>query len=102
MIFGWFFSTFHFYFQVVGDTLFNMLRLGECEVLHDDKPCIENKIIRVEILDNPFSDIVLRISSKKKKSEEKQKQKTEEKKYFSFFWQNGPLLCGVLGLIIIL
>lgn len=46
--------------KVGGPTLFNMLRLGEGEVGENDVPDTVHKILRTEILNNPFGDIVPR------------------------------------------
>ncbi|KAM3715898.1 Spliceosome-associated protein [Dirofilaria immitis] len=66
--------------KVVGDTLFNMLRLGECQTGEDDKPLRTQKILQVEILSNPFSDIVPREKKKEKKKKEKTREKNDAKK----------------------
>uniref|UniRef100_A0A8R1TZW0 Spliceosome-associated protein CWC27 homolog n=1 Tax=Onchocerca volvulus TaxID=6282 RepID=A0A8R1TZW0_ONCVO len=65
--------------KIVGNTLFNMLRLGECETGNDDKPLRTQKILQVEILSNPFNDIVPR-EKKKDKKKEKIREKKDAKK----------------------
>lgn len=55
-----------------------MLRLGECETGDDDKPLIKQKILQVEILNNPFNDIVPR--EKKKDKKKKIHEKKDMKK----------------------
>ncbi|OWA53481.1 Peptidyl-prolyl cis-trans isomerase CWC27-like protein [Hypsibius exemplaris] len=47
--------------KVVGNTLYNMTKLGESEVDANDRPLFVNKIIKTEVLVNPFDDIVPRI-----------------------------------------
>ncbi|VBB29960.1 unnamed protein product [Acanthocheilonema viteae] len=66
--------------KVVGNTLFNMLRLGECETGEDDKPLTKQKILKVEILNNPFSDIVPREKKKGKRKKEKIREEKDTKK----------------------
>lgn len=66
--------------KVVGNTLFNMLRLGECVTGEDDKPLTKQKILQVEILSNPFSDIVPREKKKNKKKKEKIQEEKDIKK----------------------
>lgn len=56
--------------RVAGNTIFNMVRLGEVATGKDDRPINPLKIVRTEVLDNPFDDIVPRISTKDS-SEEK-------------------------------
>ncbi|KRY84205.1 60 kDa heat shock protein, mitochondrial [Trichinella pseudospiralis] len=50
--------------KVVGVTLYNMLRLGECEVDQNMRPLHPEKIIGCEVIVNPFNDIVPRIAQK--------------------------------------
>ncbi|VDO41602.1 unnamed protein product [Brugia timori] len=66
--------------KIVGNTLFNMLRLGECEIGDDDKPLTKQKILQVEILSNPFNDIIPREKKKDKKRKEKVREKKDAKK----------------------
>ncbi|KRZ91760.1 60 kDa heat shock protein, mitochondrial [Trichinella sp. T8] len=48
--------------KVGGVTLYNMLRLGECEVDQNMRPLHPEKIIGCEVIVNPFDDIVPRIA----------------------------------------
>nr|AAD01617.2 cyclophilin-16 [Onchocerca volvulus] len=66
--------------KIVGNTLFNMLRLGECETGNDDKPLRTQKILQVEILSNPFNDIVPREKKKDKKEKRKDPRVVESRK----------------------
>lgn len=47
--------------RVIGNTIFNLLRIGECEVDSHNRPLFPPKIIGFEILKNPFEDIIPRI-----------------------------------------
>ncbi|GFN93251.1 peptidyl-prolyl cis-trans isomerase cwc27 homolog [Plakobranchus ocellatus] len=60
--------------KVVGDTLFNMLKLQEVETDEQERPLYPPKIVRTEILSNPFEDILPRVTRKGKK------EKTEDRK----------------------
>lgn len=60
--------------KVTGNTLFNMLKLGEGDVDRNEKPLHPRKIKSVEVLNNPFPDIVVRVK------EERKKEKTKEEK----------------------
>lgn len=62
--------------KVTGDTLYNMLKLEDGLVDHNERPLYPPKIIKAEILSNPFSDIVPRVL---KKEEKKVKKKVREK-----------------------
>lgn len=58
-----------------GDTLFNVLKLGEVELEPGtDRPVFPPKIKSVEVKDNPFEDIVPRITAKERKEQEKAKR----------------------------
>ncbi|KAH7437599.1 hypothetical protein KP509_05G079900 [Ceratopteris richardii] len=51
--------------KVTGDTIYNLLKLGEAETGEDDRPLEPiPKILSVEVLWNPFDDIVPRQSQK--------------------------------------
>lgn len=62
--------------KVTGDTVFNMLKLEEGLVDHNERPMYPHKIIKAEILNNPFDDIVPRELNKEvKKLKKKKKEK---------------------------
>ena len=46
--------------KVVGNTLFNVLKMGELETGEDDRPLYPPMIESVSVLVNPFPDIVPR------------------------------------------
>ncbi|KAK4274557.1 hypothetical protein QN277_017759 [Acacia crassicarpa] len=48
--------------KVTGDTVYNLLRLGELETDKNDRPLDPPKILSIEVLWNPFDDIVPRTS----------------------------------------
>ena len=49
---------------MTGDTIFNVLRMGQVEVNESDhRPLDEIRLISVEVLWNPFDDIVPRFLS---------------------------------------
>jgi len=76
--------------KVVGDTIFNMIRLAEGHLEDGDRPKYPHKIIRTRVLINPFPDIVPREAihqevEKGKKSKPKSKMKaTKDFKLLSF------------------
>lgn len=52
--------------KVTGDSIYNLLRLGEVETDKDDRPLDPPpKIASVEVVWNPFDDIILRDTSRK-------------------------------------
>lgn len=67
--------------KVTGDTVFNMLKLEEGMVDQDERPLYPHKIIKAIILNNPFDDIVPRVTPKQKHesgSDNKSKKKKEK------------------------
>lgn len=60
--------------KVTGDTVFNMLKLEEGIVDHNERPMYPHKILKAEILLNPFDDIVPRVAKREEKRERKQKK----------------------------
>uniref|UniRef100_A0A8D9BC05 Peptidyl-prolyl cis-trans isomerase n=1 Tax=Cacopsylla melanoneura TaxID=428564 RepID=A0A8D9BC05_9HEMI len=48
--------------KVAGDTIYNMIKLDEVMVDHDDRPLYDQKIIKAVVLSNPFPDIIPRVS----------------------------------------
>lgn len=61
--------------KITGDTIFNMLKLEE-GLVEDERPAYPHKIIKTEVLSNPFTDIEPRILEKQESS----KKKTKERK----------------------
>lgn len=71
--------------KVVGDTVFNMVKLAE-GLIEDERPVYPYKIIKTEVLNNPFPDIepkVTQVHTKEKKKKEK-KQGVKNFKLLSF------------------
>lgn len=64
--------------KVAGDTVFNMLKLEESVVDHNEKPLYPQRIIKTEILLSPFDDIVPRKLATNEKVEKKEKKKKEK------------------------
>ncbi|KAL0279041.1 UNVERIFIED_CONTAM: hypothetical protein PYX00_000685 [Menopon gallinae] len=73
--------------KVAGDTIYNMLKLESGEIDSNERPVYPQKIIKVEILNNPFPDIVPRSLPKakvKKKTTEEKKTGVKNFKLLSF------------------
>ena len=66
--------------KVVGETIFNMLRLSDCHLEDGDRPKYPHKIIRTKVLINPFDDIVPRETISQELDEEKAKKKKKKSK----------------------
>lgn len=48
--------------KVAGNTIYNALRMGEVEVADEDRPVDSIKILKIDVVSNPFDDIVPRYS----------------------------------------
>lgn len=58
--------------KVTGDTVFNMLKLEDGVVVdHNEKPLYPHRILKTEVLLNPFDDIVPRVVERKRGNKEK-------------------------------
>lgn len=67
--------------KVGGDTIYNMIRLGEGHIEDGDRPKYPHKIIKTKVLINPFPDIVPRqtITQEVDKSEKREKKSSKMK-----------------------
>ncbi|ESW33126.1 hypothetical protein PHAVU_001G045200 [Phaseolus vulgaris] len=66
--------------KVTGDTMYNLLRLGEVETDKNDRPLDPPKILSVEVLWNPFEDIVPRTLQKSQTEARVDAESKEQKK----------------------
>ncbi|KDQ19055.1 hypothetical protein BOTBODRAFT_126914 [Botryobasidium botryosum FD-172 SS1] len=55
--------------RCVGDTFFNALKIGQMEINEDGRPLYPPKIKSVRIVENPFDDIVPRITAEEKRAQ---------------------------------
>lgn len=64
--------------RVVGDTLFNVLAIGDVELVPGtDRPAFPPVIKSVVVEDNPFDDIVPRITAKERREQERAKKEAK-------------------------
>ncbi|CAG2229418.1 SDCCAG10 [Mytilus edulis] len=69
--------------KVTGNTVYNMIKLNDCETDGTDRPLYPPKINKAQILSNPFDDIEPRTTGKDKKNEDKKiKSKSKATKNF--------------------
>lgn len=60
--------------KITGDTIYNMLKLEEGIVDHTERPLYPHKVLKAEILLNPFEDIVPRVVEKVKSKDKNKKR----------------------------
>ena len=65
--------------QVIGDTVFNVLKLNDYQVDANERPLYPPKITSVEVIINPFDDIKPRDPSQIKCLQDKLKAKATSK-----------------------
>ncbi|KAI0731076.1 cyclophilin-like domain-containing protein [Earliella scabrosa] len=66
--------------RVVGDTIFNALKIGEMELDANERPLYPPKIKRVRIVDNPFDDIVPRITAEEKRAQQRAREQAQRER----------------------
>lgn len=64
--------------KVGGDTIYNVLKMEDGDIDANERPVYPYKIIKTEILLNPFDDIVPRKSAKSERDREKRRSKKEK------------------------
>ncbi|KAF8993447.1 cyclophilin-like domain-containing protein, partial [Cyathus striatus] len=69
--------------RCIGDTIFNVMKIGEMEIDKNERPVYPPKIKSIRIVDNPFDDIVPRITAEEKRvqlraREQAQREREEE------------------------
>jgi len=60
--------------RCVGDTVYNVMKIGAMELDNDGRPLYPPKIKSVRIIDNPFDDIVPRITAEEKRVQQRARQ----------------------------
>uniref|UniRef100_A0A3B0MML3 Cyclophilin, putative n=1 Tax=Theileria annulata TaxID=5874 RepID=A0A3B0MML3_THEAN len=75
--------------KVEGNSIYNLLKIGKCEVDKNDRPIDPPKILSCYVVENPFDDIVPRLLQLSEPEEEKQEEEvtttqTKDKRLLSF------------------
>ena len=66
--------------KVAGNTIYNMIKLNECEVI-DERPTRPEKIISTEVIFNPFDDVKPRnLIAAESQKDFKEEEKADKKK----------------------
>ncbi|KAI9560633.1 hypothetical protein GHT06_011583 [Daphnia sinensis] len=66
--------------RVAGNTLFNMIKFNDLDIDSEERPRHPPKILKTEVINNPFPDIEPRISQKQVKEPEETKPKVKKTK----------------------
>lgn len=68
--------------KITGDTIYNMLKLEEGIVDHQERPMHAHRIVSTEVLSNPFDDIIPRTLAKPSSKSKKSKKERQGVKNF--------------------
>ncbi|WVQ98305.1 hypothetical protein IAU59_005428 [Kwoniella sp. CBS 9459] len=68
--------------KIVGNTIYNVVDLGNLDIDAEERPVVPPKIKGIRIIENPFDDIVPRITAAERKAQ--QKARLEAKKDMEF------------------
>ncbi|EDW94194.1 spliceosome-associated protein CWC27 homolog [Drosophila yakuba] len=68
--------------KITGDTIYNMLKLEEGIVDHQERPLHAHRIVSTEVLSNPFDDIVPRVLAQPSRKSKKSKKERQGVKNF--------------------
>ncbi|KAG2110502.1 cyclophilin-like domain-containing protein [Suillus discolor] len=60
--------------RVIGDTVYNVMKIGEMEIGENERPVYPPKIKSITIVDNPFPDIIPRITAAEKRAQQRARE----------------------------
>ncbi|KAG2071067.1 cyclophilin-like protein [Suillus decipiens] len=60
--------------RVIGDTVYNVMKIGEMEIGENERPLYPPKIKSIKIVDNPFPDIIPRITAAEKRAQQRARE----------------------------
>ncbi|KDR70982.1 hypothetical protein GALMADRAFT_75764 [Galerina marginata CBS 339.88] len=66
--------------QCVGDTVYNVMKIGEMEIDSEGRPVYPPKIKSIRIVDNPFDDIVPRITAEEKRAQQRAREQAQRER----------------------
>ncbi|KAG2011189.1 peptidyl-prolyl cis-trans isomerase [Coprinopsis cinerea AmutBmut pab1-1] len=63
--------------RVVGDTIYNVMKLSELELDKNGRPVYPPKIKSIKIIDNPFDDIIPRITAAERRAQQRAREEAQ-------------------------
>ncbi|KAF8649482.1 hypothetical protein AX16_005770 [Volvariella volvacea WC 439] len=66
--------------RVRGDTVYNALKIGEAELGENERPIYPPKIKTIRIIDNPFDDIIPRITAAERRAQQKAREEAQRER----------------------
>lgn len=66
--------------RVLGDTIFNVVKIGGLELDGNERPLYPPKIRTIRIVDNPYDDIVPRITAAEKRAQQRAREQAQKER----------------------
>ncbi|KAJ7691976.1 cyclophilin-like domain-containing protein [Mycena rosella] len=66
--------------RCMGDTVYNVMKIGEMELGENGRPVYPPKIKSIRIVDNPFDDIVPRITAAEKRAQQRAREEAQRER----------------------
>ncbi|KAJ7330533.1 cyclophilin-like domain-containing protein [Mycena albidolilacea] len=66
--------------RCMGDTVYNVMKIGEMEIGENERPVYPPKIKSIRIVDNPFDDIVPRITAAEKRAQQRAREEAQRER----------------------
>ncbi|KIK55244.1 hypothetical protein GYMLUDRAFT_205728 [Collybiopsis luxurians FD-317 M1] len=66
--------------RCIGDTFYNVLKIGELELDSNERPVYPPKIKGVRIIDNPFPDIIPRITAAERRAQQRAREEAQKER----------------------
>ncbi|KAJ7230376.1 cyclophilin-like protein [Mycena pura] len=66
--------------RCLGDTVYNVLKIGEMEIGENERPVYPPKIKSIRIVENPFDDIVPRITAAEKRAQQRARETAQRER----------------------
>ncbi|EGN95066.1 hypothetical protein SERLA73DRAFT_187358 [Serpula lacrymans var. lacrymans S7.3] len=66
--------------RCMGDTIYNVMKIGDMELDENERPLYPPKINSITIVDNPFDDIVPRITAAERRAQQRAKETAQRER----------------------
>ncbi|KAJ7231030.1 cyclophilin-like domain-containing protein [Mycena haematopus] len=66
--------------RCMGDTVYNVMKIGEMEIGENERPVYPPKIKSIRIVENPFDDIVPRITAAEKRAQHRAREEAQRER----------------------
>ncbi|KAF8159939.1 cyclophilin-like domain-containing protein [Crassisporium funariophilum] len=66
--------------RCIGDTVYNVMKIGEMEIDSEGRPVYPPRVKSIRIVDNPFDDIVPRITAAEKRAQQRAREQAQRER----------------------